>query len=665
MSQLHGSATLNEWARALGGEVSGGQVLCPGPGHSHTDRSLSVMQSPGAANGFIVNSFAADDPIACRDYVRQKLGMPAWQPSKLQLVTGTAPMQKAADYIYMGVDGQPCLRVKRRYKDGKKQFFQEHWENGKWLNGKPSGEPIPYRLPELVASAPNPVFVCEGEKDADRVASHGYVATTAPEGAGKWRDCMAKWFIDREVFILEHNDDAGRRHAQQVAKNLYPVAASVRVVRFPGLPPTGDASDWLDGDPMRADTLANDCIQAPIWAPDQGEEQEASQTDLATPFVWIDPDKIPERRWLYGKLLIRKFVTATIAPGGSGKTTLTTVEGLAMASNRQLLHEAPRERARVWLWNGEDPLEELQRRVMAAAKHFCIEKHELEGWLFLNSGRDRRLVIARKSGETTIIEPIQGEMIKELQRRKIDVLIVDPFVSSHEVSENDNNAIASVVTAWAEVADKSNCAIHLVHHARKTNGREIEVEDARGASALIAGARVARVLNVMTKEEAERYDVENPFQFVKVADGKANMAPRSDKSSWHKIIGVPLGNGPLGTDGDFVAVMTKWRPPDPTDGVTTQDVTKAQDAIRDGLFRKDAQSPDWAGHPIGFALGIDSQTPPGRSKLKALLNQWIEEGFIETYWHDDRKRISRAHLKPGKAPELVNGIFHKKDDDDE
>ena len=25
-------ATLQSWARALGGEVSGGQVLCPGPG---------------------------------------------------------------------------------------------------------------------------------------------------------------------------------------------------------------------------------------------------------------------------------------------------------------------------------------------------------------------------------------------------------------------------------------------------------------------------------------------------------------------------------------------------------------------------------------------------------------------------------------------------------
>ena len=36
------NATLQSWARALGGEVSGDQVLCPGPGHSPKDRSLSV-----------------------------------------------------------------------------------------------------------------------------------------------------------------------------------------------------------------------------------------------------------------------------------------------------------------------------------------------------------------------------------------------------------------------------------------------------------------------------------------------------------------------------------------------------------------------------------------------------------------------------------------------
>jgi putative DNA primase/helicase len=71
-------------ARALGGEISGRQVLAPGPGHRPQDRSLSIRIEPGAPDGFIVYSFAGDDPFACKDYVRERLGLPEWEPSDEQ-----------------------------------------------------------------------------------------------------------------------------------------------------------------------------------------------------------------------------------------------------------------------------------------------------------------------------------------------------------------------------------------------------------------------------------------------------------------------------------------------------------------------------------------------------------------------------------------------------
>jgi hypothetical protein len=64
----------------LGGEIVGRQLTCPGPGHSPRDRSLSVRLDPGAPDGFVVFSHAGDDFRNCRDYVRQRLGMPQWQP---------------------------------------------------------------------------------------------------------------------------------------------------------------------------------------------------------------------------------------------------------------------------------------------------------------------------------------------------------------------------------------------------------------------------------------------------------------------------------------------------------------------------------------------------------------------------------------------------------
>jgi putative DNA primase/helicase len=75
---------LRSIARALGGEVSGRQVLAPGPNHSPRDRSLAVCVSNDAPDGFLVHSHANDHWRDCREYVRSRLGLPAWQPGDEQ-----------------------------------------------------------------------------------------------------------------------------------------------------------------------------------------------------------------------------------------------------------------------------------------------------------------------------------------------------------------------------------------------------------------------------------------------------------------------------------------------------------------------------------------------------------------------------------------------------
>jgi putative DNA primase/helicase len=69
-----------EIAAALAGQVAGpNTVLCPGPGHSTHDRSLAVRLDDNAPDGFVVHSHAGDDWRACRDHVRERLGLPAWE----------------------------------------------------------------------------------------------------------------------------------------------------------------------------------------------------------------------------------------------------------------------------------------------------------------------------------------------------------------------------------------------------------------------------------------------------------------------------------------------------------------------------------------------------------------------------------------------------------
>jgi hypothetical protein len=71
--------SLAQLAKALGGIVAGASVLCPGPGHSPRDRSLSVTPSFAAPDGFLVYSFAGDSWRDCRDVVKARLGHDARQ----------------------------------------------------------------------------------------------------------------------------------------------------------------------------------------------------------------------------------------------------------------------------------------------------------------------------------------------------------------------------------------------------------------------------------------------------------------------------------------------------------------------------------------------------------------------------------------------------------
>lgn len=155
----------------------------------------------------------------------------------------TSTSSEEAYYYYPDADGNKYLRVKRTPS---KDFYQQHYdhESGKWENGLGGREPVLYNLPKLLdAPKDQPVFVSEGEKDADRLKRLGLLATTSPMGAGKWRPGYADYLRDfREIYVLADNDEAGRKHAEQVAATIL----GAKIVRLPDLPEKGDVSDWLN-----------------------------------------------------------------------------------------------------------------------------------------------------------------------------------------------------------------------------------------------------------------------------------------------------------------------------------------------------------------------------------------------------------------------------------
>ncbi|CAO4195781.1 AAA family ATPase [Methylorubrum extorquens] len=370
----------------------------------------------------------------------------------------------------------------------------------------------------------------------------------------------------------------------------------------------------------------------------------------AAPFEWCEPAKIPPREWVYGRHLIRRYVSTTVAPSGLGKSSLALVEAVAMVSGKDLLGERPTDPLRVWYWNGEDPADELQRRVMAVALHYELRPQDIGGRLFINSGRDTEINIAQQNRDgVTVAAPVVEAIKATIRENRIDVVIIDPFVSSHRVSENDNGAIDRVAKTWARIAEETNCAVELIHHARKTNGAEVTIEDSRGAVALLSAARSARTLNGMTKEEAERAGVENRRAHFRVDNGKANLAPPPEGSTWFKMESVALGNGPLNSDGDHIGVVTNWTWPDPLESLSVADLQAAQAAVRaGGPWRENIQAKDWVGIPIAQALKLDPTNKADRERIKRTLKVWIDNGMFAVVTGYDEKSRPRPFIEVGE-----------------
>ena len=411
-----------------------------------------------------------------------------------------------------------------------------------------------------------------------------------------------------------------------------------------------------EAEAVRAEREAR--FQAPEAVPATMMEYRAMQAEkpsedasepsfMATPYAWVDPSKIPPRDVLYGRHYYRKFLSATVSPGGLGKSSNAVVEALAMVTNRDLLNEQPQKALSVWYWNGEDPMEELQRRVAAACIHYKIGPDDIAGRLYVDSGRDKEIVVAKEArGEMVIAFPLVEALTAEIKARGIDVMIIDPFVASHAVNENDNMKIEAVVRQWMRVAEEGGCSIELVHHVRKGNGQnETTVEDGRGAGALLAKVRSARVLNGMAKTEAQEIGIEEKerFAFFKVETGKANLAPRGEGAVWRKMVSVPLGNR-IDAREDEVGVPTVWVKPDVLEVLKDHHRVAAVRLVQSGEWREDARSPSWVGHAVAQAMELDINDPKDRNVVKKVVHLWCRTGVFQVVQQPDHQRKMKAFV---------------------
>lgn len=218
---------------------------------AHDDHNASLSWRDGD-RAVMLKCHAGCAPRAILDRLGLTFADLKLAASSATTTNGARARRMVAEYEYHNADGSLAYQVVRyEPKD-----FRQRIPNGRggWTWSLHGTRRVVYRLPMLTSA--KVVYICEGERDCDRLWGLGLRATTNAGGAEKWTDDYTAQLtaagIER-VVILPDNDAPGEAHALGIARSCLAAGLGVKVVRLPGLAPKGDVSDWLDAAHTKAE----------------------------------------------------------------------------------------------------------------------------------------------------------------------------------------------------------------------------------------------------------------------------------------------------------------------------------------------------------------------------------------------------------------------------
>jgi RecA-family ATPase len=586
-----GMLNLRTIAAALGGDISNNQVLAPGPGHSREDRSLSIRLDPNAPDGFLVHSFANDDVVSCKDHVRQRLNLPAFQPNGQwrrktsteieNLLAAAIDFQRkpegtlAATHRYVDHDGTLLYQV-RKYTDPKRFVQRRPDGKGGWIYNLQGQKRVIYRWPNLLEYPDATVLVTEGEKDADRgIEQLKYPATTV--ASGKWTSDCVEALRDRDCWILEDNDATGRAKALDAAKKLHGTAASIRIIRLPGLAEGGDISDWLDAG-HTTEEFEEVCYQTPDWTPDDtgglatpAEENNAtaaaapegipaedpapsksppspstssslaisrSSSNEPLPFICVTDwhnEGVPEREWAVLNRIPKRNVTLFSGEGAIGKSIVSLHLGVAHVLGRDWLGTMP-EPGPALIVACEDDADELHRRLAQILDHYSATFADLkEMYLMSLAGQDALLAVPDRNG---LIHPTK--LFERLHQAACDsrpkLIVLDNSADVFGGNENDRTHVRQFIGILRGLAINADAGILLTSHPSLTG-----ISSGTGLSGSTAWNASVRSRLWMKRATTEKNEEPDPnLRVIEVM--KANYGPVGETMTvrWKEGVFVPV-----------------------------------------------------------------------------------------------------------------------------
>ncbi len=387
-------------------------------------------------------------------------------------------MKIAKSYEYRDESGRLLYEAVRL---DPKDFRQRQWTGTDWQWNLNGCRRVLYRLPFLLVEPEAIVWLCEGEKDADRLAAEGLCATTNVCGADAWRDEYGEALQGRRVVVVPDNDAAGEKRAKAVPMALRAFCEAVVVVRGPANMGK-DVSDWLDAGmsvtelKALADKQFRD-IQGFSKAAARlvGERQE--RLDMGSQALSFG---VPFLDQSLGGILPRDLILVG-AKTGLGKTALTTIIAL----------DACRQGKRVHYFALEAEDREIERRMkfqILATEYYRSKLYPRPiryiDWYMgrldeemapYESYADEELGRALQNLNTFYrVNSFTGQdFLGHIERIKdgTDLVILDHLHYVDSTDDNENRAYKSIVKQIRDGAIRSGKPVILVAHIRKTDRR--------------------------------------------------------------------------------------------------------------------------------------------------------------------------------------------------
>jgi hypothetical protein len=492
-------------AKSLGNakQVNGQWLAsCPVPNHGSgngdKNPSLSITELEGKT---LFHCHAGCDQREVFDAVRDRNLLQS--TPKREEISFTQHQQPVLEkeWVYRAEDGTE-LFTKRRYKtsDAKGKTYSIHRVDvsGKRIAGLKDTRIVPLNLPELLQAkqAGKAIYLVEGEKAADALASIGAVATTSHTGAGSWPTEITQYFTGANVVVIPDNDEPGISYARRAIAHLLPVAKSIRYLDLNLMMEGDDAYEWVYDMAGTRKELAELAKQAPVITvrPKQAEPQpEPSEAYNPTPQLlnieaW-DTIKDEPVSWIIDNVLPEKGFAALYGPPGSYKSFIALDIAEAVATGRQWMGNQISSPGAVLYIAGEGhggigariKACKINNRTKDGAQIYVI-RYQLN---LRSSADDFNLLMES-------IDALIDRTGIELRLVQIDTL-ARAFGGGNE---NDSQDMGAFIHNCGRLQRKLDCALMVLHHSGKDATKGL-----RGHSSLLGAVDTQLELQKLVSED--------------------------------------------------------------------------------------------------------------------------------------------------------------------